>query len=120
MNWVGEKFNSLGPDRFNRSYICKLLRNDFKSQFPKPWKFCVSKDKGTWSSGITIKIMKAPISAVNDRGSISLEKIFKEEIYKKMYHMSNVYNYDNSDAMSDYFDRNYYVHWETYYLEIVD
>ena len=56
MNFVGNKLNDLGDNRFNRMEICRHLRADLKSQFPKPWKFTVKKEH---YQGITITIKNA-------------------------------------------------------------
>lgn len=121
MNFIGEKFHSLGEGRFNRMEICRHLRADLKSQFPKPWKFTVKKDG---YQAITITIKNAPRSAVNDlEYSKGLGHLWPEhfgrEIHDKLMKIGNAYNYDNSDIMTDYFDVNYYLHWDLHKLEII-
>lgn len=122
MNFVGDKLNDLGPNRFNRMEICRHLRADLKSQFPKPWKFTVKKEH---YQGITITIKAAPKSAIqNITDSRSLGHLYPEhfgqEIYDKLMKLGNAYNYDNSEIMTDYFDVNYYLHWDLSKLEVVE
>jgi hypothetical protein len=125
MNSIGNKFNSLGADRFNRAVICKHLREDLK-EFVKEWnkehceknswKLSVSKDGGT---GIMIKISKFPITAAKPgftkydlcgKHGTNVLNILREDIWKKLMFIGNAYNYDNSDIMTDYFDYNYMLH----------
>lgn len=121
MNFVGEKFASLGENRFSRMEICRHLRADLKSQFPKPWKFTVKKDG---HQGITITVKSAPKSVIHDlTNPRSLRDLypehFGEEIYNQLVKLGNAYNYDNSDIVTDYFDVNYYLHWDLSKLEVV-
>ena len=92
--------------------ICRHLRADLKSKFPKHWKFTVKKDA---YQGITIKnVPKTAIQNITDSqslGHLYLEH-FSQEIYDKLMKLGNAYNYDNSDIMTDYFDVNYYLHWD--------
>lgn len=39
----------------------------------------------------------------------------KEDVYENIHQTINKYNYDNSDPMTDYFDVNYYEHWDFYW-----
>lgn len=108
MNWIGDKFDSLGEDRYNLAVICSHIRSDLKAEFSKPWKFSVSKDH---YSSITISIYNAPKEALNNPESRYFDELFNDEYRHKLYDIANAYNYDDSDGQSDYFDRNYYVHF---------
>lgn len=117
MNFIGEKFDSLGQDRFNLLEICCRLRADLKKEFPKPWKFTVRKNQ---YQSITISIRKAPFDLWVDpllRPFILSEDSFGKEIFDKLMNLAHAYNYDNSDGSTDYFDRNYYLHWDLSHLE---
>lgn len=124
MNWVGEKFNSLpSGERYNRTLICSHIRTDLKNSFnPKLWKFGVAKDT---SNGITIKLKRIPNFALN-KGILNftpyswIDEVLKEEYVEKIKSICNAYNYDNSDGMTDYYDRNYYLHFEINNPEIIE
>jgi hypothetical protein len=94
------------------------LKNSFDR---KKWKFTVSKDS---YRGITVRIKQLPKDAILDEfikfDSNKNEHVFledqyvydatwtmKKEIVKKLQDVCNLYNYDNSDIMTDYFDKNY-------------
>ena len=114
MNWMGEKFDKNNPDRFNRTWICKQIRNDLKEAFDKNWKFGVRKEPGN-SNSIQITFKRAPENAVSQEvkngityGMLEIKEPFKSKIQK----IVNAYNYDDSDGQIDYFDRNYYVYYD--------
>lgn len=129
MNSIGDKFESLGVDKFNRVVICKRLREDLK-EFKKDWaEKHITDAKNCWKitvkkdgySGIMLTISKYPLSAVRDElkladlagnRSIRIFDVFKEDIWKKLQYLGNCYNYDNSVPMADDFDVNYYLHIE--------
>ncbi len=108
MAWVGEKLNTLGEHRFDRGVIVKELRIEFKEAFEKKWKFFISKNG---YSRINLTIAKAPRSAFVEVDPANRRFILTDEIEKKINHIGNLFNYDNSDIMTDYFDRNYYFHY---------
>jgi hypothetical protein len=127
IKFVGDKFDSLGDERFNRAAICKRLRADFKefkanwlkqySEDPKNcWKVSISKDG---YSGIFIKISRFPFSAMKENLTVldlagnrtaRIVDVFKEDIWKQFLYIGNAYNYDNSNVQADDFDVNYYLH----------
>lgn len=109
MNFIGSKFQSLADERFNLSVICARLRSNFKCLFNKPWKFSISKNN---YRSITIKILQAPMELVIDKSARCMDDLFDIELCNKLYNIANEYNYDNSDPITDYFDRNYYVHFD--------
>jgi hypothetical protein len=126
---VGDKFEDLGMNRFNRTIICKRLREDLKvfkkewlcehsSDEKNCWKITVSKDG---SLGILFKISRFPLSAVRDglslldlagNRNLRIFDVFQEDVFKKLQYIGNCYNYDNSVPMADDFDVNYYFHLE--------
>lgn len=110
-NFVGEKFESLGADRYNMGVIVKRVRQDLKEAFGKEFKFGVRK---RYHSGLDVNIKQCPkemlVSEISDpETELRYTDQFKEEFINKIYQIVNAYNYDNSDVMSDYFDRNFYL-----------
>lgn len=82
------------PVNYNNKEIAKELRSYLKKRFPFV-KFSIR----TRGKSIDCDIMSAPF----EEGSIYLEAIAE---YCRKY--TDTYNYDNSDAMTDYFDVNFY------------
>lgn len=116
MEWVGEKFDKNNPERFNRKWICQQIRKDLKEAFNKEWKITVKKSVG---SGIDITIRKCPEEALKPDAkgkewvySCRAYDFIENSFIKKIEQIANAYNYDNSDGMTDYFDRNFYLHIE--------
>jgi len=119
MNFIGKKFDEKNEERFNRTWICKQIRKDLKESFGKEWKFTVKKTPG---SGIDITIRNGPMSSFNEavkdankRGAYFIcqnAQYYMTDIdsYKKICEIGEAYNYDDSNGMVDYFDRNYYLH----------
>lgn len=119
MNFVGDKFYDLGANKYDTLEICRHLRADLKSQFPKPWKFTVKRDH---YSAITISIKSVPKNVVKNLEKSKhtlLKEHFGPEIYNKLMEIGNAYNYDNSDGSVDYFDTNYYLYWNLLNINIV-
>ena len=113
-SFIGEKFQSLGENRFNRTIICHCLREDFKKAFGKPWKFSVRKTSG---SGIQIEIKQMPKKELNQAfekwtNFIHPENFNNSATFNKLEELGHAYNYDRSDAQTDYFDCNYYLTWD--------
>lgn len=115
MNWVGNKFDKDNPNRFDRKWICQQIRKDLKEVFGKDWKITVKKD--SWNS-IELTIRKCPIEFLTKEArnmkdfafALNAQKYIDESVVNKIANIANAYNYDNSDGMTDYFDRNYYLH----------
>ena len=95
MNFIGDKFDNSNPNKYNRTWIARHIRQDLKEVFNKDWKFSVRKTLG---NGIDISVKKYP---VNTDIELMTDKIRR---------IADAYNYDNSDGMTDYFDRNFYLH----------
>lgn len=118
MNFIGDKFESLGDRKFNRKEICTRLREDLKNEFKKPWKFTVAKDN---YNGITITIKKAPkdaIKNINEKRHDLFPGFFNDEVYNKLMYIGNAYNFSDSEPMYDYYDNNYFLHFNMINLEI--
>ena len=115
MNWVGNKFDPKNPNRYDRRWICQEIRKDLKEAFGKEWKITVRKD--SWNS-IELTIRKCPAEFLTEEArnmkdfafALNAQKYIDESIVNKIANIANAYNYDNSDGMTDYFDRNYYLH----------
>lgn len=124
MNFIGEKFDSKNPNKFNISWIIAALRSDFKKFIKKnnDWKFLIS--KGYSGSSITIKIKQFPKTALKSEVESKLsygntpDQYLNEDILFELRKIGNAYNYDNSDVQTDYFDKNYYLHLEFYRKEL--
>lgn len=120
MNFVGEKFDKNNPERFNLTWIISQLRNDLKKFNKDGFKFLVS--KGYSGKSISIKIKQFPksilkIDEIPSRGNTP-NQFFDDDLIFELEKIGNAYNYDNSDSMTDYFDRNYYLHLEFYNKEL--
>ena len=97
MNFIGDKFDNSNPNKYNHTWIARHIRQDLKEVFNKDWKFSVRKGSGS-SNSIYISVKKYP--ADTDI----------ETMTGKIRRIADAYNYDNSDIMTDYFDRNFYLH----------
>ena len=120
MNFVGEKFDKNNPERFNLTWIISQLRKDLKKFNKDGFKFLVS--KGYSGKSISIKIKQFPksilkIDEIPSRGNTP-NQFFDDDFIFELEKIGNAYNYDNSDSMTDYFDRNYYLHLEFYNKEL--
>ena len=120
MNFVGEKFDKNNPERFNLIWIISQLRKDLKKFNKDGFKFLVS--KGYSGKSISIKIKQFPksilkIDEIPSRGNTP-NQFFDDDLIFELEKIGNAYNYDNSDSMTDYFDRNYYLHLEFYNKEL--
>lgn len=120
MNFVGEKFDKNNPERFNLTWIISQLRKDLKKFNKDGFKFLVS--KGYSGKSISIKIKQFPksilkIDEIPSRGNTP-NQFFDDDLIFELEKIGNAYNYDNSESMTDYFDRNYYLHLEFYNKEL--
>lgn len=120
MSFIGEKFDKNNPERFNLTWIISQLRNDLKKFNKDGFKFLVS--KGYSGKSISIKIKQFPksilkIDEIPSRGNTP-NQFFDDDLIFELEKIGNAYNYDNSDSMTDYFDRNYYLHLEFYNKEL--
>ena len=57
------------------------------------------------------------IDEIPSRGNTP-NQFFDDDLIFELEKIGNAYNYDNSDLMTDYFDRNYYLHLEFYNKEL--
>ena len=120
MSFIGEKFDKNNPERFNLTWIISQLRKDLKKFNKDRFKFLVS--KGYSGKSISIKIKQFPksilkIDEIPSRGNTP-NQFFDDDLIFELEKIGNAYNYDNSDSMTDYFDRNYYLHLEFYNKEL--
>lgn len=120
MSFIGEKFDKNNPERFNLIWIISQLRKDLKKFNKDGFKFLVS--KGYSGKSISIKIKQFPksilkIDEIPSRGNTP-NQFFDDDLIFELEKIGNAYNYDNSDSMTDYFDRNYYLHLEFYNKEL--
>lgn len=120
MSFIGEKFDKNNPERFNLTWIISQLRKDLKKFNKDGFKFLVS--KGYSGKSISIKIKQFPksilkIDEISSRGNTP-NQFFDDDLIFELEKIGNAYNYDNSDSMTDYFDRNYYLHLEFYNKEL--
>jgi len=98
--------------------IVKLYRNDVKAaqkegKLPKNMKVSVRIYRGNYIGVRVTKIGFDPRNPThNNRENIHFQnKRFTEEgeqVLKTLHELLDVYNYDNSDVMTDYFDVNFY------------
>ena len=111
--------------------ISKLIRKDLKKEFGKKIKFSVTTDSG-YTTVIRIKVLKASKDLFKTEQEFKTEyekylimnevqqykDLFyrfkrnddlslKNEVFDKIETIGNKYNYDDSDPMTDYFDKNY-------------
>ena len=112
------------------------IRNELKKQFPAKdgWKFSVRNEN---HSSVNIAILQAPVKFVDkDYAQLNeyyLERYENSDILKKISSIAdgNFFdnpkerNYNNSDSMTDYFDRGWYTHlevgkWNTPFVQIAN
>jgi hypothetical protein len=99
----------------------KTKRQEIKKEFPakEGWKFSITREH---NSGIRIIVVEAPIDLMANvqdsdyaqvHGGVgSDDKRFSPEARKalnRIYEIANEGNFDNSDAMTDYFHVGFYV-----------
>ena len=90
--------------------IAKEIRKDLKHTFEKEFKFSVRSKKYSGGQSINIDIKKAPeyacyIDTVSYRDPRTYVKPY---VVKQIKEIVEHYNYDNSNAMTDYFDVGFY------------
>ena len=78
--------------------IAKICRTKLKKLFPMV-KFSVTSSRFTGGSEINCSVKESPFEA---------DSIYLKVIMLYATKLINAYNYDNSDAMTDYFDVNFY------------
>lgn len=107
--WVGENYNrNLGMDA-----ITKIIRAYCKGHYPD-CKFSVTRKN---YNSITVALMEAPFEAIAEGASSSGHVSFARsrctleanKILSDIETFGNSYNYDHSDAYTDYFDKNFYL-----------
>lgn len=120
MSFIGEKFDKNNPEKFNLVWITSQLRKDLKKFNKDGFKFLVS--MGNSGESIYIKIKQFPksilkIDEIPSKGNVP-NQFFDDDLIFELKKIGNAYNYDNSDSMTDYFDRNYSLHLEFYNKEL--
>jgi len=129
MTFTGEKYNS--EKYTDIKDIAKFVRGDLKKDFPK-MKFSVRIERysGGRSLNVTIKETTIPILHNPNRVKKTIEDGYNyypasnepayllpaEQLLKRVKDITDAYNYDESDMMTDYFSVNFYSHvgfaWE--------
>jgi hypothetical protein len=90
----------------------KTIREEIKKRFPAKngWKFRIYREN---CSVLHITILQAPINFLADNkiksGQIIRPEKHDHQYLQQIYSIANMGNYDNSDAMTDYFDCGFYV-----------
>lgn len=86
------------------------FRNKIKKEFPAKdgWKFSITRKH---FSGIDIAILQGPVNFLEKyrNGQQIMPRNDDHPYLQKIYNIANSGNYDNSDAMTDYFDIGWYV-----------
>ena len=107
---------------YNIKEIAGFIRNNLKEIFPD-CKFSVTKESYSGGASITIALMEGNFKALTDdsrknyfqcnqyhiKDSDELTSETKD-VLSKVMELVNVWNYDNSDIQSDYFDVNFHSH----------
>ena len=110
--WVGSRYDS----ELSMDAIVKIIRAYCKGHYPD-CKFSITRKD---YNSITVALMEAPFEAIPQGDSYAAryghmqnaEKFGTEEarqILSDIGRFGNSYNYDHSDAMTDYFDRGFYL-----------
>lgn len=111
--------------------IAKSIRQQLKGEFPR-CKFSVSIERYSMGQSMTISLMEAPFdvfvftkdgrqySQINQYSLKESDTEYKSEYLeltqrafkcmKRVVQTTQYFNYDNSDAMTDHFDVNFYLH----------
>jgi hypothetical protein len=116
--WEGSRYDS----NLRKKDICKIMREYVKNVYPT-WKFSTRMDG---YNSIYISVMEAPMDVFTAEGKEHIGKSYHQVnhyyidtdswitnyckvVLKDILGMLNSYNYDDSDAMTDYFNTNFYV-----------
>jgi hypothetical protein len=116
--WKGKNYNS----NLTTKDIAKNMRKYVKEIYPT-YKFSITIETYAGGSSIYVKLMEAPISIFNEgfeeddiqvnhyniSNDSRLNSIGKS-VLSDVYNQLLSYNYDDSDAMIDYFNTNFYTH----------
>ena len=101
--------------------IAKEIRATLKKEFAA-CKFSVRVERYSGGQSLNIDLVQGPFEAFTKEGEdyrqvnpyhIAGSESFTSEakiVMQRAYDLSKEYNYDNSDAMTDYFDVNFYTH----------
>ena len=100
MHTIGSKYQQ--TQNLGTVEIAKLVRQDIKS-FDPSYKFSVKVRKFSGGSAIDLEVKAAPEQVLTDR-----EK--RRALLADLTKILNAYNYDDSDAMTDYFHVRFYGH----------
>lgn len=96
--WEGKNYNSDNP--LNLKDIAKLLKTQFKKEFPK-CKFSVQIERYSMGQSLHISLMEAPFEAIINKGSIKNDKFIsiEEQGYKlEKYAQLSQYRFKESYA----------------------
>jgi Arc/MetJ-type ribon-helix-helix transcriptional regulator len=101
----GEKYIGRRPNK----EVAVDIRRDLKDavangELPAGLKFSVKMGTGS-SSAINVRVSGIKATRDPDRGGLTGEA---KAVYEKVDRITNAYNRDNSDPMTDYFDTDYY------------
>lgn len=125
----GKKYKA--TKNYSIKELAKLIKEELKIEFEGEAEFSVTTGGGTTTSSIDVEIVDLQfnpytadfLKALNDGQTIAAFNEYKrdgwnrspdrfnEQFYKlseKAEKIMNQYNYDDSDSMTDYFDRRYY------------
>lgn len=114
----GLEYANLGGDKYSTTIIAKKIRNEIKELIKtklKKLKLKVSVRK-RHHSAIDIEIQDCYYKIINtdfDRNNFHSgcnQTEFANLVIQLLKAISNKYNYDNSEPMTDYFDVNFYCH----------
>lgn len=116
--WQGKKYNP----QMSIKEIVENIRKELKEKFPE-CKFSVRKEVFSNGCSITVSLMEAPFDPFSDKldeydkrygyhqiNHFHMEYLPKEaySVLKQVVDIVNSYNFDDSESMIDYFDRNFY------------
>lgn len=96
--------------------IAQEIRETLKKEFPtsKGWKFSVTKSGGR---SIKVSLMAAPVNypallGQEDRSYANVFQGVEIPELKRIWEIIEKRNWNNSDPMTDYFDVNFYSHFQ--------
>lgn len=117
--WQGKKYDP----QMSIKEIAENIRKELKEKFPQ-CKFSVRKEEFSNGCSITVSLMAAPFDPFSDEhdkkhgyhqvNHFHIDYLPKEActVLSEVVDIVNSYNYDDSEAMFDYFDKNFYFHLE--------
>lgn len=122
--WEGNNYDN----NLDIKNIAKIVREYLKEKYPK-YKFSITIERYSGGQSMTISLISSPVNIFTEsylkkenvnKGYAQLNKYYLNtderltedavKMFEEIKELIDSYNYDDSDAMIDYFDTNFYWH----------